>query len=179
MLSGNVFDVYLDNNKNKMITWLINNDKSIRIEDSFKPSFYVYSKSKNLYNLANILNDIPDVESIKFTNCKTILGADKQKVVLEVTPKNIGNIGKLSKMIDLWGGFHHYQLFNVDIRLTSRYLHEKGIFSNAYVKWDGQNFILNDSQWAIDYNIPSFNTANISVKQKSNKKIFSFDKPIE
>ena len=68
MLSGNVFDVYLDKNKNKMITWLINNGKSIRIEDSFQPSFYVYSKTKNLYNLANILNNLHEVKNIKFTN---------------------------------------------------------------------------------------------------------------
>ncbi|MEE8565973.1 MAG: DNA polymerase domain-containing protein [Candidatus Thermoplasmatota archaeon] len=179
MLSGNIFDVYLDKNKNKMITWLINNGKSIRIEDSFQPSFYVHSKSKNLYNLANILNDLPDVEKINFTNCKTVLGIDKQKVVLKITPKKIVHIGKLSKMIDSWGGLHHYQLFNVDIRLTSRYLQEKGIFCNAYVKWDGKHFTLNDSQWALDYNIPSFTVANISVKQKSNKITFSFDKSVK
>ena len=59
MLNGNVFDVYLDKNKNKIITWLISNGKSIRIEDTFKPSFYVYSQSKNLYDLANVLNDLP------------------------------------------------------------------------------------------------------------------------
>jgi len=179
MLSGNVFDVYLDKNKNKMITWLINKGKSIKIEDSFQPSFYVYSKSKNLYNLANVLNDLPDVENIKFTNCKTVLGSDKQKIVLEVTPKNIAHIDKISKMIDYWGRFHQYQLFNVDIRLTSRYLQEKGIFCNAYVKWDGKKFISMDSQWAIDYDIPSFNIADISVKQNSNKITFSFDKPIK
>ncbi len=179
MLSGNVFDVYLDKSKNKMVTWIINNYKSIKIEDNFQPSFYVYSKSKNLYDLANILNNHPYVKNIKFTTRKIILGSDKKKIVLEITPKKITYIIKISKMIDSWGGFHHYQLFNVDIRLTSRYLQEKGIFPNAYIKWDGKKFILNDSQWAIDYIIPSFTVAKISVKQKSNKTIFSFDKPLQ
>jgi DNA polymerase elongation subunit (family B) len=179
MLSGNVFDIYLDKNKNKMITWLINNGKSFRIEDSYEPSFYVYSRSNNLYNLANILNNLPYVKNINFTYRNTILGSDKKKIVLEVTPKKIANFGKISKMIDSWGKFHHYELFNVDIRLTSRYLQEKGIFCNAYVKWDGKKFILNDNQWLLDYKIPYFNIADIEIEQKTNKRTFSFDKPID
>lgn len=178
MLSGYVFDVYLDKNKNKIITWLINNGKSFRVEDSYEPSFYVYSKSRNLYDLANILDDLPYVKNINFTYRSTILGMDRKKIVLEIVPEKIADIDKISKMVDSWGKFHHYELFNVDIRLTSRYLQEKGIFCNAYVKWDGRKFILNDNQWALDYEIPYFNTADIKIEQKTNKILFSFDKPI-
>jgi len=179
MLGGNVFDVYLDKNKNKMITWLTNEGKSIRIEGDFQPSFYVYSKSKNLYDLANALNELPDVKNIEFTSNKTILDREKEKIFLEITPKKITGIDKLSKMIDYWGKFHQYQLFNVDIRLTSRYLQENEIFCNEYVKWDGKKFISTENQWAIDYNIPSFKVAKISVKQNTNKITFLFDKPIK
>ena len=179
MLSGNVFDVYLDKNKNKIITWLINNGKSIRIEDNYKPSFYVYSQSKNLYDLANVLNDLPYIENVTFTNRKTVLGNDKERIVLEVTPKIITQFSKIAKIIDYWGKYHQYQLFNVDIRLTSRYLQEKGIFCNANVKWDGKKFILNDSQWEINYDIPYIKTANMNAKQNSNNTICSLDKPIK
>lgn len=180
MLSGNILDAYSDDHKNVMVTWLVDNGKSVRVEDSYTPSFYVYSKTQDLYALASMLRDLPQVEALNFTSEKIILGSDKKKFVLEVVPKKIGAMSKLSEMIDSWGGFHKYQLFNVDIRIPSRYLQERGIFFNAWVKWDGKNFMLEDKQWAIDYNIPSYKSTTLEITRKPpSTSIMSFDYPIK
>src|SRR4030042_4812843 len=154
MLSGSIIDVYPDNHNNLMVTWLVDTGKAVRIEDVYKPSFFVYSKAEDLYNLASMLRDLPDIENLNFTREKIVIGSDKKKLVLEVLPKKISLISRLAGMIDSWGGFYRYQLFNVDLRLPSRYLQEKGVFFNARVKWDGKNFFLDDEQWAIDYTLP-------------------------
>jgi DNA polymerase elongation subunit (family B) len=178
MLSGNILDAYTDGHKNVMVTWLVDNGKSVRVEDSYTPSFYVYSKTQDLYNLASMLRDSPQVDNLNFTSEKIVLGSDKKKFVLEVVPKKLCMLSKLSEMIDSWGGFYKYQLFNVDLRLPSRYLQEKGVFFNARVKWDGKNFILDDKQWAIDYNIPNYKSTNLEITRKSSSGIMSFDDPI-
>ena len=74
MLKGNIIDVYPDNKKNVMVTWLTDKGKSIRIEDSYQPSLYVYSSREHLFNLASILRDIPEVKTLNFTEKKITLG---------------------------------------------------------------------------------------------------------
>jgi DNA polymerase elongation subunit (family B) len=177
MLSGNILDVYPDYKRNVMVIWLIHDGRAIRIEDTYEPSFYVYAQHDRLHSLSVVLQDLPQVKQLNFTSCKTVLGSDKHKMVLEVVPKNLGSLNKLATMIDSWGGYHDYQLFNVDIRLPTRYLQSKGVFCNAHVRWDGKYFVLDDEQWSIDYEIPSFKTVYFDIKRKT-KGICSFNDPI-
>ena len=179
MLNGIILSVYPDKKKNAMVTWLVDNGKSAKIEDRYTPSFYVYAKRDELYTLAGFLRELPHVETLNFTAKKIVLGSDKKRFVLEIIPKNIGFITKLSEIVDSWGGYYRYQLFNVDIRLPSRYLQDKEVFCNALVKWDGKNFIHNDLQWAIDYTVPSYKIAHFDVRHTANGKIMSFNDPIK
>ncbi|KYK30547.1 MAG: hypothetical protein AYK22_03490 [Thermoplasmatales archaeon SG8-52-3] len=179
MLKGSIFDVYPDKKKNAMITWIVDNGKSVKIEEKYIPSFYVYAQREDLYTLVGLLRDLPQVENLNFTSKKTVLGSDKKRFVLEVFPKNIGLISKLSEIVDSWGGYHRYQLFDVDIRLPTRYLQDKGAFCNASVKWDGKNFIHDDSQWAIDYIMPSYKKAHFDVQHKKMSRIMSFNDPLK
>ena len=82
-------------------------------------------------------------------------------------------------MIDFWGKFHRYHLFNVDIRLPSRYLQDKGVFCNSNVRWDGKQFILDDSQWNIDYIMPFYSSIYLDIIQKKQSRIISFDNSIK
>jgi DNA polymerase elongation subunit (family B) len=179
MLSGNILDVYSDNKKNVMVTWVSDNGKAVKIEEKYTPSFYVYSSKDELLNIASLLRDLPQVEALNFTYKKIILGSDKRKSVLEITPKKLEALKTLSELVDYWGGYYRYQLYDVDIRLSSRYLQDKGVFCNARVKWDGKNFLLDDEQWAIDYKNPSYKRVIFDIKRRSKSKIMSFDDPIE
>jgi len=179
MQSGNILDTYIDSKKNVVVTWLTNNGKSFRIEDSFEPSFFVYSSKSDLYKLASVLQDLPQVKKLNFTLGKTLLGSKQEKFVLEVFPKNIGGVGRLAKMIDSWGAYHRYNLYNVDIRLPSRYLYHKGVFCNARARWDGKKFLCNDSQWSVDYPSPLYKKSYFYIKRNMKKPIKSYDDKIE
>ena len=103
-MKGSIIDVYPDKKKNAMITWLTDNGKSVKIEDKYSPSFYVYAKREDLYTLVGLLRDLPQIENLNFTSKKTVLGENKKRFVLEVFPKNISFISKLSEIVDSWGG---------------------------------------------------------------------------
>jgi len=178
MIKGNILDAYPDYKKNLMVIWLINNGKATRIEDFYEPSFYVYASSDKLYNLASVLQDLPQVKRLNFTKGKTVLGTNNEKLVLEVITKKLSFFSKLADIIDSWGNYHDYQLFDVDIRTPTRYLQSKGVFCNAFVKWDGQHFICEDEQWAIDYQLPSFKVLNFDLKRKTDGKVASFNDSI-
>jgi DNA polymerase-2 len=176
MLNGNILDVYPDPTKNVMISWIITDGKAIRIEDAFEPSFFVYAPKNNLYNVAEILQDLPQVKQVHITQKKIVLGSQKHHHVLEVTPRRLGDLTAVATMIDLWGGFHTYHLFNVDIRLPTRYLHTKGVFCNASVGWDGKQF--HDDQWALDYDRPSFTSIYLAIHHNSSGTIAAYNDPI-
>ncbi len=175
---GNILDVYPDNKKNVIVTWLTDNGKAVRIEEKYTPSFYVYAPLEDLYNLAGCLRDIKDIENLNFTSKKIVLGENKERFVLEIIPKNIGAISTISKTIDFWGGFYRYQLFDVDTRLQSRYLQDKNVFCNAWVKWDGKNFISNESQWEINYKPPLYKSVHLDFERKTKDRIMSFNDPL-
>lgn len=179
MLNGNILDTYPDNRKNVMVTWISSNGKPVKIVDSYQPSFYVYSNRETLITLATLLRDSPKVERLNFTFEKIILGSDKKKFVLEVVPKKLEFLRQLAETIDSWGGYYKYQLFNVDTRLSTRYLQDKGVFCNAHIRWNGKKFELDDEQWAIDYKIPNYKSTAFDIKRRSKSKIMSFETPIK
>ncbi|MBN2602726.1 MAG: hypothetical protein JXA91_01175 [Candidatus Thermoplasmatota archaeon] len=166
MIEGNIIDVYPDYRNNVMVTWLIGKGKVRKIVDKYEPSFHIYSDKKELYQIAEMLHGFPQLKQLNFTYEKINLGSENKKLVLEVIPKTLKSLRKMAHMVDAWGGFHKYQLFNVDVRLSGRYLQQEGVFCNAWVKWDGKRFSSVEGQWDIDYNLPDFKVVKFDVKQE-------------
>ena len=72
MLEGNILDVYPDNKKNVMVTWLTNNGKAVKVEEKYIPSFYVYAPLESLYSLAGCLREINEIENLNFTKKRIV-----------------------------------------------------------------------------------------------------------
>jgi DNA polymerase elongation subunit (family B) len=178
MLSGNILDVYPDYDRNVMVTWLLQkNGNAVRIEEPYEPSFYVHTPSQDISKLAKALEGLPQVKRLQLTAAKLTLGSSKHTMVLEVIPTTLRNLHSLAALIDSWGGFHTYHLFNVDVRFPTRYLHERGVFCHGWVAWDGKQFILHDEQWALDYDIPAVTTLHLDVTKKQGRAP-SFQEPL-
>ncbi len=177
MQEGNILDCYPDYQKNRVITWITNNGKAKKIKDFFKPSFYVYSSRSDLYDLSAMFYDTEEVEQLNFTYKKIKLGSETKKLVLEIKPKKIKDLTNLAEKINYLGKYHRYKLFNVDIRLPTRYLENKNIFCNAYTLYDNKIFFTDEKKWDIDYKKPRYRSIFLDVKRKNNK-IKSFNDPI-
>jgi DNA polymerase elongation subunit (family B) len=177
MLSGNILDVYPDYENNVMVTWLLQNGKATRIEDAYEPSFYVHTPSKDISEIANTLEVLSQVKRLQLTPAKLVLGSPKHTMVLEVVPKTLNSLHSLATLVDSWGGFQKYHLFDVDVRFPTRYLQEHGVFCHGWVTWDGKQFNLEDEQWALDYEIPAVQTLHLDITKKQGK-VPSFQEPL-
>jgi DNA polymerase elongation subunit (family B) len=178
MLNGTILDVYPDPEKNTMVTWLLQNGKATRIQEPYEPYFYVHTASQDISDLVKALELLPEVKQLQLTPAKLTLGSPQHTMVLKVVPKTLNSLQTLANLVDSWGRFQKYQLFNVDLRLASRYLQERGVFCHAQVTWDGKRFMLEDRQWALDYEVPPLKILRLDILAR--KQGFpSFEKPLQ
>jgi DNA polymerase elongation subunit (family B) len=163
-MRGWIFDVYPDYKSNSMVLWLKGRSGVKRIEDpSFWPTFYVYHHSyEELRSLARDLMILDSVVKTRIVNKKIDIRSQKPKRVLEVFPKNFSDLKKCARIVDSRGGYYEYKLFNVDIRLSQRYLAERGLFPMAMVDFSNK-FSVEDGQFRLRYSIPNLTGTELSV----------------
>ncbi len=171
MIQGFVFDCYPDYRKNVMVTWLKTKQGIKKIENRYQPSFYVGGVKYDLDQLQKRLHKHPSVKKVKHVKEKTELGSSQRKDVLAIIPHRLKDIQQLAQQIQQWGRYQKYILYNVDLRLNSRYLQEQNIFFNAMVTWTGNTFICHDDQWSVDYQLPSFSQVTIDLHTKKSARI--------
>jgi DNA polymerase elongation subunit (family B) len=179
MWRGNVLDVHPDYHRNLMVTWLADHGRAVRIEDHYEPRFLVTAPQTDLYDIAAKLHDNPLVKTLDFTDARLTLGSKERTPILAVTPKTLQSLHGLATLVDSWGKYQRYQLYDVDLRLPTRYLEDKGIFSNADVAWDGRYFQTADDRWAIDYPSPAYTSATLSITPDQTSHIPSYHHPIK
>ncbi|MEF8847872.1 MAG: DNA polymerase domain-containing protein [Candidatus Thermoplasmatota archaeon] len=180
-MKGAILDVYPIYNKDKMVVWLgSKKGKPIRIEEKYHPFFYVHADKKDLLKIKSFLEELPQIKNVSFTHGKTIFSDKRKKLLLKISVEKLGSIKKIAELVDRWGHFYKYSFFNVDIRLSSRYLNDKNIFCSSYVRWDGKNFFCREKQWDIDYDFPVFKKIFLDINQNEKNKnpSFSFDIPV-
>ena len=175
--TGFILDAYPDYQHNTMVTWLIHHDAPRRIAEPYTPTFSVHAPLAKRADLLTTLQQLPQVKQVRRTIAKTQLGSSHTSPVLEITPAHLTDLRHLATTIDSWGGFHRYQLFNVDLRLPTRYLHSHGVFCNAHVSWQHPRFLLHDHQWAIDYHCPSFTSIHLRVNPVEKRPLL-FTQPV-
>ena len=171
MMQGFVFDCYPDYQKNVMITWLKTNQGIKKIEDRYLPPFYVAGSRSDLEQLRKLLSKKENVKQVTYTKQKTELGSIHLRHVLTVTPSRLKDIKQLAQQIQQLGNYQKYTLYNVDLRLSTRYLQDQHIFFNGLTSWTAKKFRNNDAQWSVDYQKPSFSQASFDmVTTKENHK---------
>ena len=170
MMQGFVFDCYPDYQKNVMVTWLKTKNGSKKIETSYVPSFHVAGSKPNLEKLRKTLTKKDKVKQVTYTKQKTELGSHRSHLVLTVTPHQLRDIHSLAQNIQQWGQYQKYTLYNVDLRLSTRFLQDKNIFFNGRVTWTGNKFRCNDAQWDVDYQQPSFSQMSFDIVTTTHTK---------
>jgi DNA polymerase elongation subunit (family B) len=178
MITGFILDAYPDYHTNTMVTWVTHNDTPTRITEPYTPSFYVHAPLAKRTDLLHTIQQLPQIKQARLTTAKTQLGSDHITPVIEIKPTRLNDLRRLATTIDAWGGFHRYHLYNVDLRLPTRYLHTKGVFCNAYITHKTPHqFILHDDQWAIDYHQPALTSIQLRVNPTEQRPL-RFNHPI-
>lgn len=163
MMQGFILDCYPDHQKNLMVTWLKTKQGIKKIEHEYHPSFYVAGSKSNLEQLQKKLIKKEMVKEIRYTKQKTELGSSHRNNVLRVTLHRLLDIQRLAQQIQEWGKYQNYTLYNVDLRVSTRYLQDNNVFFNAQVNWSGKKFSCNDKQWSVDYLSPPFSQITFDI----------------
>ncbi len=177
-MRGWIFDVYPDYRKNVMALWIKTGSGVTKIEDaSFRPVFYVYHPSyEELRTLARDLRILDSVAETRMVKKKIDIRSTKPKTVLEVRPRDYSDLKKCAHIVDSRGGYYEYKLYNVDIRLSQRYLAMKGLFPMAMVNVSNGRFELLDGQFRLRYSVPNLTDLRLGIH--TNKRIPTYNDPL-
>jgi DNA polymerase-2 len=178
MISGWLLDAYPL--RDKMVLWIKQNNKTIRITDNWAHSIYVASDEKLL--LKSIINgEISDhndsvVSPIKYyefiSKYEKITSTERSKV-LQLTLADSTKAAQLASRIDRKFSFGQVRFYNVDVLPAQSYFYEHDIFplanckvhannnSNGKVHWN-----LQDDVWSTDYKLPKFKKIHLRVYPK-------------
>lgn len=167
-MRGWLFDTYPDYHNNFMVLWFKTKYGARKIVDSsFHPRFYVHHPScKELRILAKDLEILNSVAQTQIVEKKIDIRSSSPERVLEVIPKKYSEIRDCARIIDSRGGYNDYKLFNVDLRLSQRYLAEKGLFPMAMVNVSN-TFKLEDGQFRLRYAMPNLSSLTFNIRTKA------------
>ncbi|MEE9151228.1 MAG: DNA polymerase domain-containing protein [Thermoplasmata archaeon] len=163
-MRGWLIDVYPDYQDNFMVLWFKTKCGVKKIVDrGFNPRFYVHHPShEELRALAKDLEILDSVAETEMVEKKIDIRSRTPEKVLEVTPRNYSDLRNCARIIDSRGGYYDYKLFNVDLRLSQRYLAERGLFPMAMV--DISNGLkLEDGQFRLKYAMPNLKSVNLRI----------------
>jgi hypothetical protein len=177
-MRGWIFDVYPDYKNDLLALWIKTGSGVAKIEDrSFCPTFYVHHPSyEELRRLAKDLMILDSVSETRIIKKKIDIRSTRPHRVLEVRPKGYSDLKKCAHVVDSRGGYYEYKLFNVDIRLSQRYLAERKLFPMALVDVTKGNFRLEDGQFRLRYSMPNLEGMNLNIH--TDARIPTFHDPL-
>ena len=153
------------NPENSTITrWIKDGSRCKPIREVFYPRIYISCKPE----LLSVIASLPGVKHTNYEEKSTWLGKGPEKVLSAVIELNA--VYGIAKMLEAKG----CSLYNIDLDPVRQYMLEHGLFPMARLKGE----VLDDSQYAIDYEIPEFVSMELSVTPGRDKGIITMDDPI-
>ncbi len=153
------------NPQNSTITRWIKDGRDCKPErEVFYPKIYVSGEPK----LLPLIASLPGVKDTYFDEKRTWLGQEPEKVVSVTLEPN--SVYEIAQMLEARG----CGLYNIDLDPVRQYLLEHNLFPMARLRGD----ILDDSQYALDYEIPDLVSMELSVTPGRNKGIITINDPI-
>jgi DNA polymerase elongation subunit (family B) len=167
-MRGWILDVYPDYKSNSMILWIKTKRGVEKIVDNrFHPTFYVHHPSRSEFHaLAKDLMILDSVADMRIVEKKIDIRSKSPVKVLEILPRNYSDLRKCARIIDSRGGYYENKLYNVDLRLSARYLAERNLFPMAMVDITG-GLKLQDGQFRLRYAMPNLKGVNLRIRTEA------------
>lgn len=173
MTSGCLFDAYPL--KDKMILWIKQDNKTIRLSDNWTHSIYVASNDEALLKSiingkTSIVNDTVTslIKNSEFLPKYEKITSTKRSKVLRLTLTDSTKAAQLASQIERMFTFGQVRLYNVDVLPAQSYFYEHDIFPLANCKIDDNtngrfHWNLRDDVWSTDYTLPEFKKIHLRV----------------
>jgi DNA polymerase elongation subunit (family B) len=130
----------------------------------YYPKIYISGKPE----LLPLIASLPGVKDTCFEEKRTWLGSEPEKVISATIEPN--SVYEIASMLEAKG----CNLYNIDHDPVRQYLLEHGLFPVAKLKGD----LLDDCQYALDYEVPDLVSMELSVTPGRDKGIITMNDPI-
>ncbi len=153
------------NPESSTITKWIKDGKGCKpVREVYYPKIYVGGKPE----LLSVIASLPGVKDACFDEKSTWLGRDPEKIISAKVEST--SIYDIASMLEAKG----CSLYNIDLDPVRQYLLEHDLFPAAKLKGD----VLDDNQYALDYEVPELVGMELSVTPDRDKGIITMDDPI-
>ncbi len=159
-----LLDVRYDPKNSRITKWIKDGPDCRPVREVYYPRIYISDKPE----LLSLIASLPDVKDVSFEEKRTWLGNEPEKVISAAIEPN--SVYGIASMLEAKG----CSLFNIDLDPVRQYMLEYGLFPVAKLKGD----ILDDSQYALDYEVPDLVSLELSVTPARDRGIITMDDPI-
>jgi len=191
---GWLLDCYVDSERDRVGLWVREeNGRARGFRCTFIPHFFVRSVTDDIASLRRLgdaLSALPSVGHVDIVERLTSLESEHPSKVLDVPVVRYAELSRLARTVSSYGGYMDMELFNVDLRLPSRYMVERGLFPLARVRVDGGDgegdgnggggraIEALDPQWALEYRLPPLRSVSISVDVAARGRFPTYEDPL-
>ncbi len=159
-----LLDVRYNPESSTITKWIKNGRGSKPVHEVYYPKIYFSGKPE----LQPLIDSLQGVKEARFEKKSTWLGKEPEKVISATIEPN--SVYEIASMLEAKG----CGLYNIDLDPVRQYLLEHSVFPLARLEGD----VLDDSQYALDYEIPELVGMELSVTPAKDKGIITMDDPI-
>jgi DNA polymerase elongation subunit (family B) len=159
-----LLDIRYDPKNSQITKWIKDGTDCKPVREVYYPRIYISGKPE----LLSLIASLPGVKDAFFEEKRTWLGSEPEKVISAAIELN--SVYETASMLEAKG----CGLYNIDLDPVRQYLLEYSLFPAAKLKGD----VLEDSQYALDYEVPDLVSLELSATPARDKGIITMDDPI-
>jgi DNA polymerase elongation subunit (family B) len=155
-----LLDIRYDPKSSTITKWIKDGTDCKPVREVYYPKIYVSGKPE----LLCLIGSLPGVKDVCFDEKTTWLGSQPEKVISATIEPN--SVYDIARMLEAKG----CGLYNIDLDPVRQYLLGHSLFPMTKLP--------EDSQYALDYEVPDFVSMELSVTPRRDKGIVTLDDPI-
>ncbi|CAG1004918.1 DNA polymerase, archaea type [Methanosarcinales archaeon] len=155
-----LLDIRYDPESSTITKWIKDGTDCNRVREVYYPKMYVSGKTE----LLSLIDSLPGIKDVCFEEKRIWLGTEPERVISVTIDPN--SVYEIASMLEAKG----CGLYNIDLDPVRQYLLEHSLF--PVTKFP------DDSQYAIDYEVPDLVSMELSVTPGRDKGIITMDDPI-
>ena len=166
MIEGILLDVAAD--RNEMVAWVKRDDgRAVPLRAPYRPAFYAAGPKAGLDDLAATLPLVPGVAGVAREMHLLGLRPGRRRVLRVVTMGDAA-LSTVARLVDARGEHRDFDLYDVDLRASQRYLLERGLFPFARVRGEGAaTLTTTEDAWSLDYAPPPLSSVMLEARVRA------------
>lgn len=177
-MRGWILDVSPDSKKDLMDIWVVEeNGKRSRLSHWYRPVITVSGDKDRLRDLSEFISVLEGVRSCDTDRAILDVHHEHESDCLRVEISDYGKMREIARSIERAGRYRDFSLYDVDIRLATRYMERHGIYPLAHVDIGRDYRVLDDPDWGSEP-LPPLKALSLHVKPRKSGPVPLMSDPI-